>query len=493
MMQAPTAPAASPAGPTPQAPITFSYDARGNLSQEQKSVSGILYTTGYGYNTNNVLTSITYPSGRTVTYTRDAAGRISQVDTTFGSTQTLASSITYMPFGPVSGLVYGNSPILVRTYDNRHRLTSTVTGTSLDLSYIYDANSNITTILDTSTSPGLTDAAGVYTYQSGTNRLASITGSTPITFGYDANGNITSQNTRTFTYDLLNRPVTILDNGTPIATYTYNAEGQRIKKTTPAGTTIFHYDRAGRLIAETTDTGSTIAEYVYLNDELLASIRSGTVYYYHNDHLGTPRVLTNSNGAIVWRAEYSPYGKAQPSIETTENPFRFPGQYYDAETGLHYNYHRYYQPETGRYITPDPIGLAGGINLYGYVGGNPVGWGDRYGLQAHQGFVLLLKKMTDKSLRKTIKSLEKQIEKHEAKIADWCEKQAMKHHRHEVDVFTNQLKLAQEEATRRGLFGTGAVFAEDITEEQAQRNTGGLMWEFLDIIGGFLGGSSYAY
>jgi rubrerythrin len=127
------------------------------------------------------------------------------------------------------------------------------------------------------------------------------------------------------------------------------------------------------------------------------------------------------------------------------------------------------------------------------VGGNPVGWGDRYGLQAHQGFVLLLKKMTDKSLRKTIKSLEKQIEKHEAKIADWCEKQAMKHHRHEVDVFTNQLKLAQEEATRRGLFGTGAVFAEDITEEQAQRNTGGLMWEFLDIIGGFLGGSSYAY
>ncbi len=351
----------------PTGTYTFSYDARGNLSQEQKTTSGILYTTGYSYNTNNVLTSITYPSGRTVTYTRDTAGRISRVDTSFGGIpQTLASSITYMPFGPASGLVYGSSSSSCATYDNQHRLISTVTGTSLDLAYLYDANGNITTILDTSTAPGLTDAAGVYTYQSGTNRLASITGAAPITFGYDANGNITSQNTRTFTYDLLNRPVTVSDDSTPVATYTYNAEGQRIKKVTGSGTTIFHYDRSGRLIAETTDAGSTIAEYVYLNDELLASIRSGTVYYYHNDHLGTPRVLTNSSGTIVWRADYSPFGKAEASIATTENPFRFPGQYYDAETGLHYNYHRYYQPETGRYLTPDPIGLAGGINLYGY-------------------------------------------------------------------------------------------------------------------------------
>jgi RHS repeat-associated protein len=99
-------------------------------------------------------------------------------------------------------------------------------------------------------------------------------------------------------------------------------------------------------------------------------------------------VLTNGSGAIVWRADYSPYGKAQPSIETAENPFRFPGQYYDAETGLHYNYHRYYQPETGRYITPDPIGLAGGINLYGYVGGNAVNKIDVWGLYSFDDLML---------------------------------------------------------------------------------------------------------
>lgn len=90
--------------------------------------------------------------------------------------------------------------------------------------------------------------------------------------------------------------------------------------------------------------------------------------------------MTDSSQQVVWRADYAPFGAAMISIETVQNPFRFPGQYYDQETGLHYNYFRYYDPTTGRYVTPDPIGLEGGINLFSYVAGNPVRWDDPWGL-----------------------------------------------------------------------------------------------------------------
>jgi RHS repeat-associated protein len=104
------------------------------------------------------------------------------------------------------------------------------------------------------------------------------------------------------------------------------------------------------------------------------------VYYFHNDHLGTPQVLTDDTQTNAWKAVYTPFGDAVPSIQAVDNPFRFPGQYYDQETGLHYNYFRYYNPQTGRYMTPDPIGLEGGINLFAYVRGNPINLIDPKGL-----------------------------------------------------------------------------------------------------------------
>jgi len=126
-----------------------------------------------------------------------------------------------------------------------------------------------------------------------------------------------------------------------------------------------------------------IAEYIYLGDQPLAMItkpaETEIVSYFHNDHLGTPLILTNDNQTIVWKAAYTPFGGADISVQTVENPFRLPGQYYDSETGLHYNYFRYYNPQTGRYITPDPIGLEGGINLWLYAFNNPLNWIDPLG------------------------------------------------------------------------------------------------------------------
>ncbi len=78
-------------------------------------------------------------------------------------------------------------------------------------------------------------------------------------------------------------------------------------------------------------------------------------YYFHNNHLGTPQRVTDQDGAIVWSANYVPFGEATVTLSTISNPFRFPGQYFDNETGLHYNYFRYYEPGVGRYLRPDPI------------------------------------------------------------------------------------------------------------------------------------------
>ncbi|WP_211145527.1 RHS repeat-associated core domain-containing protein, partial [Pseudomonas syringae group genomosp. 3] len=105
-----------------------------------------------------------------------------------------------------------------------------------------------------------------------------------------------------------------------------------------------------------------------------------TIYYYHTDQIGTPLEMTDAEGHIVWQAKYAPWGLIkQLVVNKVEQNLRFQGQYFDVETGLHYNTFRYYDPEIGRFITQDPIGLSGGDNLYLYAP-NPYGWVDPAGL-----------------------------------------------------------------------------------------------------------------
>lgn len=95
------------------------------------------------------------------------------------------------------------------------------------------------------------------------------------------------------------------------------------------------------------------------------------LYFIHNDHLGTPQVITDQNQTVVWQGDKEPFGETTTAIEAIQEDSRFPGQYYDSETGYHYNYYRDYDSSTGRYIQSDTIGLIGGINTYGYAGQNP--------------------------------------------------------------------------------------------------------------------------
>jgi RHS repeat-associated protein len=110
---------------------------------------------------------------------------------------------------------------------------------------------------------------------------------------------------------------------------------------------------------------------------------SSRIYHFHTDPVGTPLELTDEAGELAWAGKYSAWGKVERGedallLERTEQPLRFPGQYADSATGLHYNTFRYYDPDVGRYIGQDPIGLSGGINLYAYCP-NPMAWYDPLG------------------------------------------------------------------------------------------------------------------
>ncbi|MGZ0077852.1 RHS repeat-associated core domain-containing protein [Methylomonas sp. YC3] len=169
------------------------------------------------------------------------------------------------------------------------------------------------------------------------------------------------------------------------AQYRYDALGRRIVKLTAQGETRFQYD-GPRLLAESDyqrsrtylfEPGSFRPLALHEQDSTQAS---GTTYHYHLDHLGTPRELTDTDGGILWSARYSAYGNlALADIEEIDNPLSFQGQYYDQETGLHCNLNRYYDPNAGRFIHQDPIGLEGGANVYRYAP-NPVKRIDPLGL-----------------------------------------------------------------------------------------------------------------
>ena len=124
-----------------------------------------------------------------------------------------------------------------------------------------------------------------------------------------------------------------------------------------------------------------IRENVWLNGEPLAVIEGGVVNYIRTDHIGRPVFATNSTGTKTWTATYLPFGEIRTTTGTTI-ALRFPGQWFQSESGLHQNWMRDYDPTTGRYLEADPLGLVDGTSVYGYVKGNPGRWVNRRGTQA---------------------------------------------------------------------------------------------------------------
>ncbi len=152
----------------------------------------------------------------------------------------------------------------------------------------------------------------------------------------------------------------------------------------PLGT--FSLDETSEVVITDEADGFVVADGIRIvwaetsgNEQILNGSRSQIVYF-HNDHLGTPQVITDQEQQVVWQGDYLPFGEVTPVVAAVKNPIRFPGQYYDEETGLHYNYFRGYDPAVGRYLQSDPLGLMADPNTYLYVWSNPLLFFDPLGL-----------------------------------------------------------------------------------------------------------------
>ncbi|AYZ82656.1 TPA: RHS repeat protein [Pseudomonas aeruginosa] len=393
--------------------LVYRYDERGNLVEQVRSIrldqQTLLDRVTYRYDAANQLLEIGYPSGLAIGYPRNAGGQVASVTLAVGdkAPSTLVGQIAYLPFGPLLRLTWGNGITLSREYDqdyqllrqkvgpwqsdyqhdangniqqHRHSLWGTLDyqydpldrlteerGVQGGRSYAYDAVGNRTQRSDNSASGG-TASSQDYQYAPDSNRLTAI-GAQAVTS--DAAGNLTQDRAaRKLAYDAQGRLQSVSLDGQQVAEYRYNALGQRIVKLTPESVTTYLYGPDGQLLGEAEHDGSgrklRAQYYLWLDSLPLATIDADydaqgkvgnpTLLYLHGDHLDTPRLATDASGQIAWQWQSDAFGHGEAlSQGSTQVNLRFPGQYYDAESGLHYNYFRDYDPETGRYVESDPV------------------------------------------------------------------------------------------------------------------------------------------
>jgi RHS repeat-associated protein len=400
-------------------PLEFEYDQQDRLITEHQGWG----TLRYGYDACGQLNRLRLPDGSKLDYHHAKGGALTAIDLN-GARLTTHQFAFGREQNRQQGLLLSEY-----AYDDQGRLKAhAVSQQQKSLyrrDYAYSLNGNLDHIADT--------RHGQRSYQyDPLNRLTRVRHSrdqSPESFAHDPAGNLLMQDRpgvakvlgnrllmqgdRHYDYDAFGNLIRER-RGTAkklVTDYRYDCQHRLIGVTTPDGRcSSYRYDAFGRRISKTVDGKTT--EFFWQGDNLVAEssrehyrsylYESGSFrplamldgkgpkkacpFYYQLDHLGTPQELTDFGGEIVWSAKYNAYGKvtrlAFGGGEQLDQPLRFQGQYLDAESGLHYNRHRYYNPDIGRYLTPDPIKLAGGLNQYQYTP-NPTGWVDPLGLSGN--------------------------------------------------------------------------------------------------------------
>ena len=285
--------------------------------------------------------------------------------------------------GNITKITINNDEVVSFGYDSAYRLTSAnSTNNTFDFSYTYDAVGNRLT----KTSNGSTQ---YYVYGGG-NRLeeirsGSLTGPVLYSFDYDANGSMTAklngagQSLLGVNYDQRRLATSMSVNGVADSvSFEYDANAYRIEKQNLSETKKYYLEAEHlESIYDADDELKASFLRGVVVDEVISGFEAGTSgnmenRTFHHDQVNSVVALTDHNGATVQAVSYGPFGELSQTTGSSSNSMKYTGREEDAESGLYYYRARYYDPEIGRFISEDPLGYEGGINLYAYVGNNPL-------------------------------------------------------------------------------------------------------------------------
>ena len=400
---------------------TWTNNAMGWPTTEQRTIkvgsTNIVKTISYSYNQDGSLATVTYPSGRVITYAMSAAERLLSANDVANGIQ-YAATASYAPPGELNSVLYGPAGGITETaaFNSRLQITSTsakvgsTTEQGLGFSYPTGNNGAISSITNSVTT-GLgesftydsldrilsaattaTTGAGCWGQSFGTtggppddqwsnltqmNATQCLMGSLSVTvnnatnqistpYVYDASGNMTTEaspTTYTYQYDAENHLTQASGMFGGPWNYAYDGNGLRVRKSTSTTNgTLYWRSITGQTIAETDLTGSTsnaaYHEYIFFGGERIASrTGNGTVNYYYFDQVGSTVTMTDGSGTPCYQATFTPYGQEEQSTTPTcSTNYKFTGYERDSETGLDYAFDRFYNSRLGRFMTPDPLG-----------------------------------------------------------------------------------------------------------------------------------------
>ena len=416
--------------------VTYAYDDASRLTAITRGTSNF----GFGYDNANRRTSMTYPNGINTSYDYDDLNRLERLKADLGPTPITDFQYThdnagnrtkkqqldytedysYDPLYRLTGVErsagltgiwhYGYDPVgnritnqindsvLTSIFNERNQLTSSSGGGTLRVrgtlnesgaatvngnparmlaGNIFEATIQATTGTNTFAVEA-TDQSGNVTTK---NYQVSVN-ATGATYTYDLNGNLIQkvEGADTWTYEWMaeNQLKRVLRNSVEQARLAYDPMGRRVEKVTGSVTTSWTYDE-NDILRE--NVGASSSKYVHgleTDEPLAREDATGTLAYYHADGLGSITKITSPIGAVSSSYRYEAFGSVEP---TPSASFSFTGREWDIETGLFYYRARYYDPKSGRFVGEDPIRWAGGLNLYGYVGNEPISWRDPWGLK----------------------------------------------------------------------------------------------------------------